>query len=201
MAKVKPRTVTGSQLVTAMRSQLDVAVEKYTSQLEVQPYGEYRIEALRAAQRDDSELGVLSLLPSRTISDTIWKPAVRDQFLLAGHTVIDCDDQDQDTRECSHRREYKAARQAGNGRYTAMNSTRNPRVLIDLFVADGRSFADSGIYTLTATDLESFVTPARHGRGWQLSLTSEQLRDPDGFGAYRLSFAEYSRRRMSACRC
>lgn len=201
MARVKPRTVTGSNLVSAMRSLLDASVERYVAQLETQAYGEYRIAALRAAQGDDSELGILSLLPARTISDSIWKPAVRDQFKLAGHNVVDCDDQDQDTRECGHRREYKAARQASNGRFVAINSTRNPRVVVDLFVADGTSLADSGVYTLNATQLDELASTARHGRGWQLNVSIDELRNEDGLGAHRLSFAEYAARRMSTCRC
>lgn len=171
------------------------------SSLENVAYGQYRIAALESALSDESELGLFSLLPARTISDKIWKPSVRDQFRLAGHKVMDDDTADQDTRECGRRREYKAARECADGKFIAVNSTRHPSVLVDLFVADGADFKDSGVYTLDARAIARLTNPLRNGKGWQLLVTADQLHDPEGLGAYRVSMAEYARRRMSACNC
>ena len=201
MKRVKPQTVTGQQLVVDMRNRIHAVSEKYKEKISKQVGSTHLAMALDEAIKAEDDLSMLRLLPARSISDSIWKPSVRDLFKESMHKVIDCDDQDQDTRECNHRREYKIARQSSNGRYVSRNSTRNPSVQVDLFVADASSLEECGVFVLSSTSLQVFGTPARKNKGWQLSLTSNQLLDTDSIGAYRMDLNEYAKYRMDICKC
>ncbi|MFM7089082.1 MAG: hypothetical protein ACKOW9_06175 [Candidatus Paceibacterota bacterium] len=201
MKRVKPRTINGQQLVVDMRTRLYVVSEKYKEKISKQIGSSHLVKALEDALKAEDDLSLLRLLPGRTVSDSIWKPAVRDLFKEGGHIVLDCDDQDQDTRECGHRHEYKVARQSATGRFVSRNSTRHPRVQVDLFVADSETLEDCGVYVLSSTSLQVFGSPARKNKGWQLSLTSNQLLDTESIGAYRMNLNEYAKYRMEICKC
>jgi len=198
------KKVAGSKIMENMSKSIFLQANNYINLLSKDPTGSsnYKIDALFASIESGSEVAVLNLLPARTISDSIWKPSVRDEFDSKNHVVRDEDCSSHDTVECGYYWEYKIARWSPNsGRYIASNASSNPRVRLALFVADAPSLKDCGLYLVNNSSLRKFTRPKAKSKGWQFAFSGEELKNSEGFGFFRLSFAEFAKKRMDLCRC
>lgn len=201
---MKAKKVYGTTILENMTSRVFQQARDRIDLLSKDPYGhtQFEIDALVSSIESQSDISALRNLSRRGTSDSVWKPAVREAFKAKKHSVLDEDCSHYDTRECGYRWEYKVATWApSSNRFIASNPTFNPRVRVALFVADGKNFSDSGIYLLSHRNLRRFARPSAKNKGWQIALSREALIDPDGFGAFRLSFAAFAQTRMDMCAC
>lgn len=187
-----------------MRASIGFITDNYLAKLQTEPYGEYKSLGMNAAIADGSEMGIVTQWPARMFGDTFWKHSVQNALVTSGHQVLDDDTRDHDSIECGRRREYKAARVTtvnGVARVMAGNPTRNASVRVELFVADGPTLDECGYYALDKRTLDRFCSSYRNGSGWALNVPVEDLRDPNGLGAWRMDADEYARYRTRTCRC
>lgn len=198
------KQVAGSKIMENMSKSIFMHATNHINRLSKDPNGStrFQIDALFASIDSGSELAVLNHLPARTISDSIWKPSVRDEFKAKNHFVADQDCSSHDTIECGYKWEYKIARWSpSKGLYVASNTSSHPQVRLALFVADGPSLKDCGLYIVNNSSLRKFTHFKAKNKGWQFALSSNELKNEEGFGFFRLSFAQFAQKRMDVCAC